>query len=133
VLRDALADDAQLVRRRAIEQLTRLGDREAWPAIEARLRDGDEWPIVVEAALGYVQRLCIADAGPAVIEVVRRGIRQGAWEPDVEMGVHALRVATRLGGATAEEARTVAARGGEVMQAAVQASRADRETCAPGP
>jgi hypothetical protein len=125
LLRAAIGDDAQSVRRRAIEHLTRLGDREAWSVIDARLRDRDEWPGVIEAALGYVEALCVREAGEALHEVIRRGARPGAWEPDVEAAVRALRIALRLGAAIAEQARAIAGRGGEALRAALQ--RAARE------
>ncbi|WP_053233600.1 hypothetical protein [Sandaracinus amylolyticus] len=132
--RAALDDDAQLVRRRAIEHLTRLRDRGAWPAIEQRLRDTREWPMVIDAALAYVSELCVAGAGEALVEVIRRGAREGAWEPNVENAGLALRVLTRLGGAALEDGRTVAMRGGESLRAAVEASRTStEETCAAGP
>jgi hypothetical protein len=132
-LRAALGDDAQSVRRRAIEHLTRLGDREAWTAIGARLEDRDEWPSVIEAGLGYVETLCVAEAGPALAAVIARGAREGAWEPDVEMAVRALRAAIRLGGRAAADARTVAGRGGEELQAALQRAAEHPETCTPAP
>ena len=116
----ALEDDAQMVRRRAVDHLTRLADRSAAGAVAARLADANEWPIVIESALLYVETLCVADAGPAVLEVLRRGIRPNAWEPHVEAAERALHVAQRLGGETAAGARTLAARGGERMQAALQ-------------
>ncbi|UJR80958.1 Hypothetical protein I5071_30090 [Sandaracinus amylolyticus] len=131
--RAALGDDAQMVRRRAIEHLTRLRDREAWPAIEQRLRDTREWPMVIDAALTYVSDLCVVEAGETLVEVIRRGAREGAWEPNVENAGLALRVLTRLGGPSLEDGRTVAMRGGESLRAAVEASRAStEETCAAG-
>jgi hypothetical protein len=128
-LRAAIGDVAPSVRRRAIELLTRLGDRTAWPDVEARLRDPDEWPSVLEAAVGYVDALCVEDAGESLQAVIRRGARQGAWEPDVEVAVRALRVALRLPGTTATEARILASRGGTALRAALE--RAEREPPAP--
>ena len=113
-LREAIDDDAQSVRARAIELLTEHRDRAAWTIIEGRLTTSDEWPIVTEASLRYVQSLCIAEAGPALAAVVRRGARDGAWAPDVDAGLEALRIALSLGPEVAEEARTIASRAGAI-------------------
>jgi hypothetical protein len=128
VLRGALDDDAQMVRRRAIEHLTRHSDRESWPAVSRRLLDADEWPIVTEAALVYVEELCVPEGGPALHAVIARGARRGAWELHVQLAVRALRIALRLGGEIASEARTIAGRGDEALRAAL-----DQATTAPPP
>lgn len=96
--RAALDDRVALVRVGAIEVLTRLGDRTARGVIEARLTDRDEWPEVLRASLSYVEALCLVESGPAVASVVRRGAREDAWAPDVEVALAALAVALRLGG-----------------------------------
>ncbi len=101
----ALSDDVALVRVAAIELLTALEARAAWPSIEERFTDRDEWPEVITAGLGYVRALCVREAGPALAQVIRRGAREGAWAPDVELAIDALGVAFRLGGEAAEQAR----------------------------
>jgi hypothetical protein len=105
--RAALDDGVALVRVGAIELLTRLAERGAREAVEARLTDREEWPEVVRAGLSYVEALCLEASGPALAAVVRRGAREGAWAPDVDAALAALAVALRLGGeaaALAEEA-----------------------------
>ena len=129
----ALGDDVALVRAGAIEVLTELGDRSAYPSIEERLTDRDEWPEVVRAGLRYVQTLCLADAGAALAQVVRRGARDGAWAPDVELAIDALGVAFRLGGDAAARSREAAASGGASIAAfePVLAREESFEHCAP--
>jgi len=113
----ALSDDVALVRVSAIELLTSLDARSAWPSIEERFTDRDEWPEVTRAALSFVQRLCVRDAGAALSQIIRRGAREGAWAPDVELAIDALGVAFRLGGEAAEQARGAASSGGASVAA----------------
>lgn len=112
-----LDDDVALVRAGAIEVLTQLGDPAAYPAIETRLTDRDEWPEVVRAGLRFIQALCISEAGAALAQVVRRGARDGAWAPDVELAIDALGVAFRVGGDAAVRAREAALSGGASVAA----------------
>lgn len=123
----AITDPAPSVRRRAIEHATRLDIRV--PALRERLDDPREHPRVLESALEHVEHVCDFDAGPSLLGLIRRGIRPDARQSEIEIAVRALRVATRLGGPLAEDARTIAARGGEVMQAAIQAARNDEVRC----
>jgi len=110
--RAALDDDVALVRAAAIELLTRLGERGAREAVEARLTDREEWPEVVRAGLSYVEALCLEASGPALAAVVRRGAREGAWAPDVDSALAALAIALRLGGEAAALAEEAARSGG---------------------
>jgi hypothetical protein len=126
-LETAIVDPAPSVRRRAIEHVTRLGIR--MPAVRQRLDNPHETPRVLESALDYVEHQCDSDAGPSLIVLVRRGIRPDARQSDIEIAVRALRVATRLGGTIAEDVRSIAARGGEAMQAALRAAQNDDTRC----
>jgi hypothetical protein len=108
----AMGDDVALVRVAAIELLTSLEARSAWASVEERFTDRDEWPEVIRAALAFVQRLCVGGAGAALAQIVRRGAREGAWAPDVELAIDALGVAFRLGGEAAAQARDAASSGG---------------------
>jgi hypothetical protein len=109
-LRGAIGDDSPMVRERVIQLLTARGDVDAWPLVRARLMDDDEWPRVIAAGLGYVGTLCRSDAADAIDRVMVRGTRPSAWAPDTDVAVLALRIALRLGGETAERARTIALR-----------------------
>lgn len=129
----ALGDDVALVRVAAIEVLTALGDRTALERIEERLTDRDEWPEVVRAGLRYIQSLCLAEGAAAIAQVVRRGARDGAWAPDVELAIDALGVAFRLGGEAADRAREAATSGGASVAAFEPAlsREASFERCVP--
>ncbi|HEY8428185.1 MAG TPA: hypothetical protein VIL20_07415 [Sandaracinaceae bacterium] len=110
VVRAAVRDRSQRVRRAAILALARARDREAWPLVRARLADGQEWPEVTVAALRYVSELCVRDAGEVVAAVMRRGLSPQAWPPDVDVAALAVDVALLLGGPAAEEARRLEGR-----------------------
>lgn len=131
--RRALADDVALVRVGAIELLTSRNARSAWPGIEERFTDRDEWPEVIRAGLAFVERLCVQDAGAALSRVIRRGAREGAWAPDIELAIDALGVAFRLGGDAAEQARGAASGGGASVAAfePVLSREASFEPCHP--
>lgn len=109
--RAALDDRVAGVRARALEILVARGDRDAWPAVEARLRDEDEWPEVSRAALRYVEAFCIDEAADALAGLIDTGAQEGAWAPDVETAIDALGVALRLGGDAATAGRRIAGRG----------------------
>ncbi len=109
-VREASRDRSARVRAAAIGTLTRAGDREAWPLVEARLADDNEWPRVTVMALRYVRELCVAEAGEHVLAVIRRGAQPDAWAPDVDVAALAMDTALRLGGDTAEDAQRIAAR-----------------------
>lgn len=128
-LETALADPAPSVRLRAIEHVTRLGFFSS--AIRARLEDPQERARVLEAALRYVEQTCDVDAGPALLARVRRGTRPDAGPIEIEVAVQAVRAAIHLGGDMAADARTIAARGGDALRAAVQATQTDSEPCRP--
>jgi hypothetical protein len=102
-VRAAIRDRSERVRRAAILAVTRAGDRQVWPLVRGRLEDDDEWPQVTVAALDFVRELCVRDAGPSVITVVRRGLRDGAWPPDIDVGAVAVELAVSLGGETERE------------------------------
>jgi hypothetical protein len=106
----ALGDPKETVRAAALEALTRRRERGAVAAVRARLADGDEWPIVTTAALGFVRATCAGEAAPEVLATLARGLRPQAWAPDVETALTALEVAVALGGASRAEALTLASR-----------------------
>lgn len=129
-LRAAVADRSPEVRVAAIRALSAASDREAWPVVEARLLAEQEWPRVLEAALDYVDRLCPPRASAAVHRVLRRGLRPGAWPPDVDLAALAASIAPRVGDDAAELARAATARE-EVPASIRRAARAgaEREAC----
>lgn len=107
-LRGRIADRSPMVRERAIAILTERADRETWPLLAPIFADDDEWPRVTAAALEYASALCVSDATDAIVLVLRRGTREGAWAPHVDVAVEALRIAIRLGGEAAARARAIA-------------------------
>jgi HEAT repeat protein len=131
VLRAALRDPAHRVRAASITTLTAARDREAWPAIHKRLRDADEWPQVLSAAIGYVRSLCIREATGALVELLDRALEPKAWEPDVEVGVEVIGALRALGGEQAEQAleRARAPAAPAALQDAVRQAREQVEAC----
>lgn len=109
-VRQAIHDRSPRVRRAALVAATRGGYREAWALVRARLEDDDEWPQVTIAALHYVRDLCVVEAGPQVVGVLRRGLRPNAWAPDIDVAAVAADLAQRLGGETATEAAQIGGR-----------------------
>lgn len=107
-LRGRIGDRSPMVRERAIQLLTERRDPEAWPLLAPIFADDDEWPRVTAAALELAGALCVPDATDAIVLVMRRGTREGAWAPHVDVAVEALRIAIRLGGTAAERARAIA-------------------------
>jgi hypothetical protein len=125
VVRRAVRDRSARVRGAALAALARAGDAEAWPLVEARLADPEERPEVTVAALRYVRSQCVAEAGPAVLEVLERGIRPDAFAPHVDVAAVAADVAMRLGGQTAE--RAVRAGSGPHVPASIRRAIAARQ------
>ncbi len=128
-LRGRLADRSPMVRARAIELLTERADHGAWPLLAPIFADDDEWPRVTAAALGLASAFCVPDATVAVEQVMRRGTRQGAWAPHVDVAVEALRIAIRLGGETAARARAIATESANEAFAPVLAGQGALEAC----
>jgi HEAT repeat protein len=110
VLRGRIRDVSPMVREHAIARLTEQRDEATWPLLAPLFLDDDEWPRVTAAALEYASALCRPDAGDAIEAVMRRGTREGAWAPHVDVAVLALRIAQRLGGDAAERATLMARR-----------------------
>lgn len=132
-LRARVADRSPMVRERAIQLLTERGDRASWPQVAPVLADDQEWPRVTAAALELASTLCIEDAAEGIALVLRRGTRAGAWAPHVDVAVEALRVALRLGGTAAEEARAIAARSTDEAFAPALAGQGALPPCSPSP
>ncbi len=128
-LRGRLVDASPMVRERAIQILTARRDRDTWPLLAPVFADDDEWPRVTAAALELASTLCIADAIDAIVLVMHRGTREGAWAPHVDVAVEALRVALRLGGTSAEEARAIATRSANEAFAPVLAGQGALPAC----
>jgi hypothetical protein len=129
-----IGDAKEAVRAAAIDALARRGERAATDRVRARLADADEWPVVTTAALGYVRATCAFEAAPEVLAVLGRGLRPGAWAPDVDAGVLALDTAVALGGQARRDALQVASRASapEAVRAAAERLRArPTATCRP--
>jgi HEAT repeat protein len=102
VARRALADDALLVRAAAISALTEARDRGAVPLVAERFEDDGEWPLVLEAAIEYARAMCSAELVDGLGNVVARGLRTNAWEPDVEIAAVAIQALGEIGGEQAQ-------------------------------
>jgi hypothetical protein len=90
VLIRAIEDPAKIVRATAIRTLLARADRLAWPSIERRLLDDNEWPRVNAEAIAFVKELCIVEAETALMKILERGLQPRAWLPDVELAASAL-------------------------------------------
>ena len=95
--RQALSDRSRVVRTAGVEVLTALRDAPSAVLVEERLRDENEWPDVIEVALGYVRTLCVQSSRDAVEALVLRGLRPAAWAPDVDISVLAIDALGHLG------------------------------------
>ncbi|MCB9591677.1 MAG: HEAT repeat domain-containing protein [Sandaracinaceae bacterium] len=127
-----IGDHSPRVRHAALAATTRGGVRQpALPLVIGRLEDDDEWPRVTLEALRWVSELCVEDAGEAVVGVIRRGVRPGAWAPDVDVAAVAADLAIRLGGETARDAEAIAQRAGapESVRVAVERRLAEPRPC----
>jgi hypothetical protein len=109
-LEGLLADPSPRVRVAAIDSLTVQKAREAWPAVEARLKAPDESPEVTSAAVAYARELCLTQAQEPLTVVVRRSLRPDAGDEAARLGVEALHALHDLGGAAAADAKTLATR-----------------------
>ncbi|HJK97691.1 MAG TPA: HEAT repeat domain-containing protein [Polyangiaceae bacterium LLY-WYZ-14_1] len=103
VFREALGDANKRVRAAALRGLAVRGDRGAWPLVQRRLRDRDEWPEVLEAAVRYVQATCREEAVAELQGLVGRTARPDPWDPDVGVAVTALAAMASLPGAEVDE------------------------------
>lgn len=78
------------------EGATQSPEQRVWPAVMARLHDGDEWPVVVRAALRFTEARCHEDALPALEDVIKRAYRPRPWAPDLDLAAQALRIAIAI-------------------------------------
>lgn len=125
ILRVGVDDPARRVRAAAIEGLSTSGDEAAWPRVEARMTDDDEWPEVIAAGIRFAQGRCSTDAVPALAAVIERARRPEAWAPDVDLAVVAIDALVAIGGPEAEAALTRA--GEELAPPPLRAAVASRE------
>jgi HEAT repeat protein len=129
VIEAALEDPAERVRAAAIRALGARGDIDAWPAVEARLRDDDEWPAVTNAAIELAERLCISSSVDALAGVLERVERPTPWEPNVASAGLAIRALAAIG---TPDARAVleTARRSPVIGATAARALLEAPTCA---
>ncbi len=106
VVHAAITDPARGVRAAAIQTATEAQDPEAWPRIDARMRDDGEWPEVVTAGVHYIRAMCRADAVETLEVVVARALKPDAWAPDLDVAGEAMLALLSLG---TEEALAVVA------------------------
>jgi HEAT repeat protein len=108
VLLKGVADRTHQVRAAAIRALSAAGARSAWPVVQQRLTDKDEWPEVQTEGVRFARTLCVREAAPALLDVVRRGIKPEAWAPDADLGLLAFEALSQLGGSEAKTAASLA-------------------------
>jgi hypothetical protein len=132
VLRAGLADRAHQVRAAAIRALTTAGARAAWPMVEQRLKDKDEWPEVVSEGVRFARALCIEGAAGALLDLLRKGIRADAFARDADVGLLAFEALAQLGGEPARAATAVAgaSTAPEVFRSAVRTQASRKPECA---
>jgi hypothetical protein len=91
----AVDDSMSVVRAAAIEVLTDAPHDEGWDRVHGRLRKSNEWPVVTEAAIGYVVAHCRVDAAESLFRVVMRAAPSNALTDDLNnaaLAVEALRI-----------------------------------------
>jgi len=99
------------VRQRSLELLRTRGGLDVTEPVLAILEDTREWPHVTARAIELADAHCAQGLGPGLVAVVSRGARANAGAPELDNAQAALRVALRLGGETAAQARRVAQSG----------------------
>jgi HEAT repeat protein len=104
VLLAGLGDPAPSVRTAALKALTHRREPAAAPRVLAMIESEREWPTVIEAAIAYVEALCLPEARASLLKAFQRGMAENPWPPDVQQAAAALRVLASLGGPEAEKA-----------------------------
>jgi hypothetical protein len=133
VLERAVVDRAHQVRAAAIRALAIAGSRAAWPVVDARLEDPDEFPEVVAEAVQFARTLCVAQASPALLGLMRKGLKPDAPASDVDTSMLAFEALTQLGGTAAQSALalTKGAMVPSAFRTAAQLSLRHPPTCVP--
>jgi hypothetical protein len=108
VLLDALGDPASAMRASALDLLRVRSAPDVDAPVAVILEDELEWPHVTARAIEVAEARCSDTLGPALVHVVARGARSQASPGHLETAQLALRVALRMGGATAARARAAA-------------------------
>ena len=108
VLLDSLRDPASAMRASALDLLRARSAPDVDEAVAVILEDALEWPHVTARAIEVAEARCSDSLGPALVSVIARGARAQASPGHLETAQLALRVALRMGGATAEGARAAA-------------------------
>jgi len=131
VLRKGVGDASRIGRAAAVRGLTKARVRGAWPLVQARLEDKEEWPEVLTESVRFVAALCVREADKVLLRLLERGIKPDAWEPDADLAVQALDALLRLGGRAAKTATRLANSPGAPpsFRAAVEARPAGEPTC----
>jgi hypothetical protein len=86
----AVDDPMSEVRTAAIEVLTGVSYDQGWARIHAHLRNRNEWPPVIAAAIDYTIEHCRTDATEALFAVVRRVASSSALTDDINNAAHAV-------------------------------------------
>lgn len=102
VLLAGIADPSENVRAAAIRALAARNERSAWSAVAKRLRNDDEWPVVLSAGVAFAGKLCLAEAPAALEAVVDRALRPDPWAPDVDVAIEAIDTLAAIGGPGAD-------------------------------
>ncbi len=128
VILAAVGDRSALVRAAAIHALGSQHAVSAWPTIAPHADDAKEYPEVIAEAVAFAKAQCVKSAGPALQQVVVRGLRPDAWGPDQDLALRALEALSALGGESASWAAQ-RAKGSNlpepVRAAAAKAAKAD--------
>jgi len=97
-------DSMSVVRAAAIEVLTASSHDQGWDRIHRRLRAQNEWPQVIQAAIGYVVAHCRTDAVEALFRVIMRAAPSNALTEDLNNAARAIEALRALGSPEAESA-----------------------------
>ncbi|MFW6067724.1 MAG: HEAT repeat domain-containing protein, partial [Myxococcota bacterium] len=126
VVRAAVRDGSESVRRTAIETLTEMGDRPGWPKVRDRLEDAREYPAVRSAAIAYVHRLCLPDGVAPLAGLVEEGLDPAADADQLDLAAAAVRALAAIGGERARQALARASAPGAPAPLRATAARARR-------
>jgi hypothetical protein len=127
----ALGDEAPNVRADALRGLGARGARSALPEIAARLRDGEEAPVVRAAAASALARMCDASQLDELTRLSRALLAERASPDDVAIGGAALAALGRLAPADLGQrlAPFAGVKGRPALAAMVDAAQRTEERC----
>jgi hypothetical protein len=100
----AVDDSMSMVRAAAIRVLRSVPHDEGWDRIHVRLRAGNEWPSVTDAAIDYAAAHCRGDAVDALARIILRARSSQALTEDLNSAARAIEALRIIGTPDADDA-----------------------------